>query len=191
MAKDGAELSVNDKFELLLNALMAKQEQGISAETLKAILANNSTATMKALRPENQDVPKISVFNAKGDRDYPREKLLTHEFYYISQPIHKMVDTHMVRELELANQVVPGEYSVILKDGGLKTVTVTAERNAKQELTKVTVNFPVSREEKWSVPPMLVVLYQLVSKEPPRQRFIAAMNEFMQMTLGEELPASV
>jgi hypothetical protein len=190
MAKDGQSDITSDDIKALIAALMAKQEQGISPETLKAILSSTSVATMKALRPQNEDPPKISCFNAKGDRDFPRENILKHEFFYVSQPIHKMTDTHMVRELELAAQVVPGEYTILMKDGSVKTVTVTGERNAKQELTKVTVHMPVSKDEKWTVPPMLVVMYQLASKEPPRARFMAAMNEFMQITLGEEIATS-
>jgi hypothetical protein len=186
MAKD-KELTADDKFELLLGALTARQEQGISAETLRDILAANATAVQKAMKPENAQHPGHSAMSyPEGDLARSRESIIPHEFIYNNFPMSKFPETHHWKELELAAQVVPGEYRVLRKDGSPMAVTVTGERDADGKLTKVLLTFPVSREEKWLVPPMVSMLYQILHQDQPKKRFMEAMNLYMEMTLGVE-----
>lgn len=186
MAKQTDELTNDDKFELLIQALMAQQSNGITKETLAEILASQATAVQKAMKPENETHPGISAFSyPEGDRARPRP-VLPHEFLYNNYPMHKFPETEHWRELELACEVVPGSYTVIRRDGSRMSVEVKGERNADGKLTKVSVEFPVSREEKALVPPKQVVLYQLVHNENPKKAFVEAMTEHLQMVMGAE-----
>ena len=186
MAKDES-LTSDDKFELLIQALMTQREAGITKEALADLLSGQATAMQKALKPENNDPPMhAALAYPEGDRDKPREKILTHEFFYNQFPWHKFPESQHWRELELAEQVRPGSYRVIRKDGTDMTVEVTGETDTRGQLTRVTVTFPVSRDEKALVPPATVVLYQCVHADAPRRRFVEAMTEWMQMTMGEE-----
>ncbi len=187
MARERDELTTDDKFELLIAALTAKKEDGITPDALKDILSAQATAVQKAMKPENAQHPGHSCLSyPEGDLARPRHTILSHEFVYCGYPMSKFPETEHYRELELAEQVRPGTYRVIRKDGSDMEVLVTGDQNPKGELTKVTVTFPISREEKWLVPPKAVVLYQLVHSDHPRKRFIEAMNEWLAITMGME-----
>jgi hypothetical protein len=181
------ELTTDDKFELLIQALTAKQGEGITRDTLQEILTANATAVQKAMKPENDAHPNKSVFRPNGGPD-PE---LPFEFYYLNFPVHKFRETHHDKELELAAQVKPGTYPVLRRD--MQTVMpfeVKGERDGNGTLTKITVEASISREEKHLVPPMQVVLYQIVhANGNPKQLYMQAMQEYMQTLMGN--PVSV
>lgn len=183
----------DEQFNKLLAVLAAnKPDGGIDLAALKTVLESTaavSASTMKkALKPENEQHPGKSVFSrAQGDVADPRPTL-PFEFFMNGYPCHKFPETEHWRELELMCQVVPGEYTVMRKDFTPMAVTVRGERDMTQTLTKVSIEFPVSREEKGLVPPKVVLLYQLVYPDHPRRRFVEAMQEYMQIMLGEETP---
>jgi len=181
------ELSTDEKFMLVLEALAQRKNEGIDASTLQAILAANATGVQKALRPENESHPGISAMSyPEGDRAKPRDGILKYPFFYNNYPMHKFPETEHWRELELAAQVKPGEYTVIRKDASLMTVTVKGEKNANGDTTAIRVEFPISREEKWLIPPKSVVLYQLVYNDHPKRRFLEAMQEYLVTVMGGE-----
>lgn len=189
MAKETKELTIDDKFQMLLEVLASKQAQGFDMDALKTVLTETQNATakamQKALKPENADHPAISAFSKpKGDVADPKA-VLPFEFFYNGYPSHMFLETEHWREVELMAQVVPGEYSVLRKDGSKMAVTVKGERDADNKVTKILVEFPVSREDKWLVPPKSVVLYQIVYSDNPRKRFVEAMQEHLSMVLGE------
>lgn len=185
-SKSDTTLSADEKFELLLTALTQKREAGISREDLKDILDANAKGVQKALKPENDTHPGISALSyPEGDVARPRP-VLPCEFWWNGYPVHMFPETQHYRELELMCQVQPGEYTVLRKDGSKMAVTVKPERDADGKVTKLSVEFPVSREEKWLVPPMAVVLYQLVYPDNPRKRFVEAMREHLTMVVGAE-----
>lgn len=169
------------QFQALIAALNAPKQQGavITPDVLKDIL--KETAPRKR---ENEMHPGISAFSyPEGDLEKPKP-VLPFELYWNAYPVHKFPETQHYRELELACQLQPGEYTVIRKDGSKMGVTVRGERNADGVLTKVHVEFPISREEKALVPPMHVTLYQLVHNENPKKAFVEAMTEHLQMVLA-------
>ena len=140
-------------------------------------------AMQKAMKPENTEHPGHSVFNyPEGEKARPKV-LPPFEFSYNGYPSSKFPETEHWRDCELMAQVKPGVYTVLAKDGSIIKVDVVGERDASGNLTKVDVRFPVTRESKSQVPPQMVVLYQLVHPDNPRQRFLEAMNEFMRLTL--------
>jgi hypothetical protein len=190
MAKD-KELTIDDKFDLLLQVLAQKQETGITKDALKEILAETGQSTaasmQRALKPENTTHPNISVFRPKGGAD----PVLPYEVLYNGFPVHKAVETHHDRELELLLMVKPGEYTVIRKDGTPMTVTAKAEHDANGVITKMSIQFPVSREDKAIVPAMQVLLYQMAyaGTAHPKQLFVAATTEHMQTMFADAVPA--
>jgi len=193
MAKDKEGLSVDEKFELLLEALTRQQTPGIDMNALKEVLTATQLATagamQKAMKPENPDHPDVSVFNKPGgNRDNPKA-VLPFEFWYVGYPVHLFPETEHWRELELMAQVKPGEYTVIRKDGTPMAVTVKGERDANGVTTKLMVEFSVSREDKWLIPPKSVLIYQLVYNDHPKRRFLEAMQEHLTLTMGEPVGA--
>lgn len=179
----GKRPSIDDKFEQLIAALVAKRD-GLDRESIKELLAETAKSTQKALRPENETHPHISAFShPEGDLARPRPQLVCDTFY-IGQPIHKTWDTHTPRELELLNAVQPGVYTVLRKDGSPMPVTVKGEKDASGALTKKEIIFSVTREERHYVPPMTVVLYQAAHPEIPAKRaFLDAMHEHLEASI--------
>ncbi len=181
-----------EQFNQLLAVLAQSRDSGggINMAELKEVLTATSRGTaeamQKAMKPENQDHPAVSCFSyPEGDKAKPKPAL-PFAFFYNNYPFHLFPETQHYRELELAALVQPGEYTVMRKDFTAMNVTVKGERDGDNKLTKVMVEFPVSREDKWKVPPIIVVLYQLVHPDAPKRRFIEAMNEYMAMFMGVE-----
>lgn len=178
-----ATLTADDKFEMLIAALTQRQDGGISKEDLRSILTETQTATAtamrKAMKPENETHPGISAFShAEGDAKRPKPAL-PFQLFWNGYPIHKFPETETWAEWELLSQLTPGEFTVVRKDNSVMNVTVKGDRDATGKLTKVEVQFPVSREEKWLVPPKFVVAYQLVHQGEPRKLFKEAWVRWM------------
>lgn len=165
---------------------------GLRAEASKQQAADAQTATakamQKAMRPENEHHPGISAFSRPGGDLAAPKGDLPFEFWYLNYPCHKFPETEHYAEWDLMAQVKPGTYTVIRKDGTPMAVEVKGEQDANGKLTKVEVIFTVSRENKWTVPPKSVVLYQIAhaGTKPPKRLFVEAMNEWLTVTLGEE-----
>jgi hypothetical protein len=186
----------DEQFAALLGAIgKANTGGGLDPELLKEALAGAAVAaashTAHVANPSNKTHPGKSVFNyPEGEVARPKP-MPPFAFLYNGYPCTKFMETEHWRECELMCDVVPGEYSVIRTDGSKMAVTVKGERDADGNLTKIDVVFPVSREERVLVPPKAVVLYQLVhaNEKSPRQLFVEAMTEWMNITLGESVPA--
>lgn len=172
---------------LELAKLQAQSRTAQAAETQTA----TAKAMQKAMKPENQTHPGISALSyPEGDVAKPRPAL-PFEFYWNAYPVHKFPETQHWRELELMAQVKPGEYTVMRRDFTPMTVTVKGDHDATGKLTKVEVEFPISRAERALVPPQVVLLYQLVHPDNPRKRFVEAMQHYLLMQVGEETTAAV
>jgi hypothetical protein len=183
MAKD--ELTTDDKFAMLIQALTQRQEQGISAETLKELLAGQAENMRAAEERENKRPPlHSSLAYPEGDRDKPRENILTKQVFLNGFPLHKFPEASHWWELELAEQVKPGTYRVIRKDGSDMTVEVKGETDPKGVLTKISIEHGISREEKNQIPPVPVLLYQLVYNDAPQKRFVEAMHLYLDLMVG-------
>jgi hypothetical protein len=183
-------MTTDEKFELLIEALMAKQQESTNAltpDTIRELLQGQATAMQKALKPENAQAPLISSLSyPEGDTARPRDQILKHEFYWNHFPVHKFPEAHHYRELELAALVKEGEFRTVRRDGSDMAVKVTADKNAKGETTAIRVEFPVTRDDKSLVPPMLVVLRQLAYPGEPRKQFVEGMAEYFNFVMGDE-----
>lgn len=179
-----------DQWQQLIAALTANQGAqqaggGLDLEALKVIISESAKEAERIRKPENKEHPgKSALAYPEGDVARPRP-VLPFEFFWNGYPVHQFPETEHWRELELMCQVQPGEYTILRKDGTPMQVTVRGERDANGKLFKVLVEFPVSREEKWLVPPKSVLLYQLVHEGSPRQTFVAAMQEYLTTIVAE------
>ena len=177
-------LTTDEKFELLIAALSQRSNEGIDKNTLREILNETASASagamQKALKPENNEHGGFSALSyPEGDAARPRP-VLPFELFWNGYPVHKFPETQHYRELELMAQLRPGTFTVVRKDMSSMKVTVKAERDAEDKITKVRVEFSVSRSEKALVPPMLVMLYQMIHDEgTPKERFIDGMREYL------------
>jgi hypothetical protein len=88
----------------------------------------NAQAMKKALRPENETPPLISVYNPRGETAYPRQKP-THIYMIGPYPICDPgnYDTTTATEIALLNQVTPGIYPVTKADGTVVKVLVKSD----------------------------------------------------------------
>jgi hypothetical protein len=182
----------DEQFAQLLGAIgKANTGSGLDAELLRDALRGAAVAAAEHAKPIDKPHPGKSVFNyPEGELARPKP-VPPFQFLYNGYPCTKFMETEHWRECELMCDVVPGEYSVIRTDGSKMAVTVKGERDADGNLTKIDVVFPVSREERVLVPPKAVVLYQLVhaNEKSPRQLFVEAMTEWMNITLGDPVAA--
>src|SRR5688572_1409437 len=103
MAKtdDADKLTTDDKFELLIQALMTRKDDGLDKDALREILAENTAATQKALKPENTNHPAISAFSyPEGDRQKPKAPL-PYQLFWNNYPAYKFSETEAWYEWEL------------------------------------------------------------------------------------------
>jgi hypothetical protein len=91
-------------------------------------------------KKENTAHPGISAFShPEGDVARPRPVMRCDTFWY-GDKVNG--DRHTYREMELLNQVMPGDYLCSKPDGTKCTVSVTAERHPMtRAFTKIEVTF--------------------------------------------------
>lgn len=139
MAKPQSETETpKDSNALLAEVLMKlaeRQTSGLSAEQLKEILASNAESTRKALKPENAAHPDVSVFNPKGERDFPRPKLL-HKVIFCGMDLDEEELT--LGEIELFNKFT---HTCLARNGSWRAEVRPGVKGGKSELT---ISMPVA-----------------------------------------------
>lgn len=153
---------------------------------LMAVLSTNKIADMevaatihaqamkKALRPENEVAPGVSVYNPQGERDHPRPKP-THIYmmgpYPIADPGN--YDTVTLTEIELLNQLKPGDFQVTKADGTSVKATIKTEYEGDGTKPRRTwLHIPIANDEqKESWPPLVQVLSEILTGETPMQSY--------------------
>ena len=119
----------------VLLKLAERQDAGLSAEQLKEILASNAESTRKALKPEIAAGPDISVFNPRGERDFPRPEL-KHKVLFCGMELDREELT--VGEIELFNKF---DHSCVARNGSWKADLTTNAKGGKGELV---ISIPVA-----------------------------------------------
>ncbi len=177
------------QFQQLLAALGAKSAP-MDADTLQIILKDTAEGTakamQKAMKPENQDHPGLSVFSHPlGDKAMPKPPL-PYELSWNGYPVNKFPETETWSEW-LAQSNIPGrgEYTVLRLDGSKMKVTVTTETDADGKPTKVLVSHPITREDKDKIPSKTVILAQMQDKDNPRAAFLKSMQAQLAEMFGE------
>lgn len=156
-------------WEGLIGAL---QQNKVADQTLAADL--HAQAMKKALRPEVEAHAGISHYNPLGERDHPRPRP-SHIYmlgpYPIADPGN--YDTVTRLELELLDQLRPGDYRATKADGQDVTVTVKTDLTANGTTPyRTTILMPMANdEEKNNWPPLVQLLTQITTGEAPMQSF--------------------
>jgi hypothetical protein len=178
-----------EQFAQLLQAVGANKSS-LDVDSLQTILKETAEGTakamQKAMKPENQSHPGISVFShPDGDLARPKPPL-PYELSWNGYPVSKFPETETWSEW-LAQSNIPGrgEYTVLRLDGSKMKVTVQTETNADGKATKVTVTHPVAREDKDKIPPKTVILAQMQNKDHPKAAFLAEMQRHLAEMFGE------
>ncbi len=119
-----------------LSAALAKL-----SDAQREIADGQNAANRKIHRPENSEVPKISAFNLRGDKDFPRPDLKCPMF--IPYPAYR--DDLTREEIELLNLLEPGDYPIELNDGMMVTMTVTETLNLdKKGVSRMVLSHPTA-----------------------------------------------
>lgn len=153
---------------------------------MMAVLSSNKEADMevaatihakamkKALRPENEVSPMISIYNPRGETQYPRPKP-THIFQQGPYPICSPQDYETVTatEIELCNQLKPGDYMVTKADGLDVKVTVKTEFESNGlKPYRTTLLMPMADDDqKANWVPLVQLLTQILTGEAPMQSY--------------------
>lgn len=90
-------------------------------------------------KPENVAPPLISHYNPLGDRDHPRPELkctMTQVGYVLK------TDTLSLQEIELLNQLKPGDYLVTKSDGSRIPFKVGAKYDSNLKLDQLDIWYP-------------------------------------------------
>jgi len=171
--------------ELLLEKLGAPAQvaQGMTAEQLADILKSTGLSTasamQQALRPEHQFHPGVSAYSyPEGDRDRPRP-VLKCQMTWVAAWIDP--ETEHWYELELLNQMQPGEYVVTNADMTKTMLTVRPEMDsATGKLDKLHFTFPVRDGQNRLVSPKAVWLLEaLAADADPATRYMTAITTWL------------
>jgi hypothetical protein len=149
-----------------LEALLARVAGGARspAEATEVAAETYAFAMKKALRPENERHPDVSVFNPKGERDHPRPHLPC-EYFYNQMPLDRNDLT--VDELTLLLEVQPGRYAITKTDDSEGTVEVFARRTGTGRIDQVHVCLhAVDHDARMNWPNFKTVLTQMVAQDP-------------------------
>lgn len=132
----------------------------------------HARAMKKALRPENEIAPGISVYNPRGEVAFPREKP-SHIYMIGPYPICDPgnYDTTTATEIALLNQVVPGVYPVTKSDASQVRMLVKTDTDGAGKPYR-TILFADGKgimddEQKNNWGPLLQILSEIVFGETP------------------------
>ncbi len=157
-------------------ALLMATLAGNKLADIEVAATINAQAMKKALRPENEIAPAISVFNPRGETKYPRPKptqIYMMARYPICDPGN--YDTTTWTEIELLNSLRGGAYRVTKSDGMDIEVLVKGETDSAGRPYKMTL-FADGKgiqddEQRNNWPSLLQVLTQMVTGEGPAQSY--------------------
>jgi len=154
-----------------MTAIMEEQQEQRRKQGLREELEDLSTAdARKASRhigatgvAENNFPPEISNYNKKGERDNPRPELRC-KMIWVGINLTKEMLTR--EEIELVNQVQPGDYRVTKADNSTIEFTVEGkvDRAGKPELLRF--HFPCKHvEDRQNHMPMTSYLREVLNPE--------------------------
>lgn len=125
----------------------ARQKQDVRAEIedLNSVEARKAGRSLGATGVyENRLPPEISVYNPKGERDNPRPELRC-MMVWVGFKLSNMGLTR--DEIELLNQVKPGDYRVTKADGSTIDFTVDGKQDRAGKPELLSFHFPCKAVE--------------------------------------------
>lgn len=127
--------------EFLALAMMQLSEglKGLREATLKSAQMQ-ADMQRRVHRPENQFTPNISVFNLRGDKDFPRPQLKCEML--LPWPVSKDTESLTREEIELLNLLQPGEWMILRTDRTRLKLTVRGQYklDSTTELSRLSIN---------------------------------------------------
>lgn len=143
-----------EQFERLLG------NRGDSDEFLKKQAQYQAEANKKALRPENEQHPGISVYRPNGRKNLE----LKCKTFWVGYPLD--VDTLTEDEVRLINEIDRvGEYTFTKSDGSASKISVTGERDANGNWTRMLFHFPCQGDDRYSLPSMKSILTEVRERQ--------------------------
>lgn len=148
--------------ELLAQTRMSEDEQ---ARLIRLQADENAKANRRALRPENERHPGVSVYNPSGGT-WPKPKC---KLIWIAEPVDQDHQS-TVEEIELFNELQPGDYTCTRSDGTKMRVKVSAERSdIDNSILKLTVWFDTRDHLRHNLPPKTAMLREMLAQQKERQ----------------------
>ena len=145
---------------------LVKAARGESDEDLRrrAQIDAEAIANATGQRATKPD-PGISAFSyPEGDLARPRPPLKC-QMLWDGHPLDLTIVT--AREIELLNQMEPGEYPITKTDGSRLTLTVRGTRDVSGRLARLEFTFPCHGEHRYNVPSMVAMLGEALHQEDP------------------------
>ena len=148
-----------DQFEQLIEAI-----RGNAAESVEQQAEIHARVLRQQLYPQNDTCPQISPYNPLGDRDHPKPPLKC-AFFLGPYPLEP--ETLTVREVELMNQLEPGQYDVTKADGvTVVFLVIPSYRTDGRTLERLTIGFPCAdSEQRQNFPPFSQMLREVVDQQ--------------------------
>lgn len=157
-----------------LQKLLAGAKGGDSDELLRKQAEYQAEANRKAMRPENERAPGVSVFNPAGERDYPKAKLKC-EMTWVGYPLDPRNLTP--EEVDVLNRAEIGEYLFHRTDGSEEKLTVDGRTDAKGQVRKLLFYFPCRGDNKANLPGMVPMLREAFGLPTPEQAELARLRK--------------
>lgn len=168
--KDDKDLSLEERMIRFQERQLDIQERQLKVQEAAAGV---QAAQLKQTAPKsNVAVPKISVFNLRGEKDYPMPALKCE--VVAPFPSTPTLHAYTREEVELINLVEPGVYNVELTDNSLATLNVVGTKNSQtgalerlefvgmyDEATRGYAAF-YTKERKQIIPPLVAMLRQML-----------------------------
>lgn len=170
--------SRSDRDDLAISRLTSALERMVTAQVEGA--DKMAKATRIANRPTNEQVPLISSFNLRGDKDFPRPTLRCQIF--LPWPVEPELQTR--EELELMNLLIPGEFMVRKNDDTkIKIIIKATYRLDSNEVDKLMLHHDTAfnNDNHRMLLPMHNMLRQILAQKPSTRGLAAKV-----LTMDEE-----
>lgn len=146
-------------------------------------------ATIRAQRPSNEFAPKISVFNLRGEKDFPKDKLKCRMLI----PWEAEEDSLTREEVELLNLMQPGEYIVVRNDRTKVKLYCRVSTNLDSDVPALLIinhDTAFNNDYHRMMPPLTEVLRQMLKQNPKSrnaEKLVLSMEEEEALILAGKL----
>lgn len=165
MAQILAQIAAMQQETARLIAEMKANSGSGDSSVIEKLIAQQERLIVKT-RPENPDAPMISDYNPLGERDHPKPPLKC-PMFWVGYDLR--TDTLTPMEVELLNQLQPGEFRVTKADGTKIPLKVEAkyadtydEATGRFKVEKMNVWFPTKGDHRQNHGSMVGYLRQVL-----------------------------
>ncbi len=166
---------------LLKVAELITQIKASSDEQTKQMLSNQAEQLIRTM-PENRFPPLVSCFNPEGDRDHPRPELKCPVFHDAYRLEREQLST---AEINLLNNLQPGNYKVTKADGTIIPFDVAGEFDNGGKLQKMRFAFPSKGDERHNHLGLSAYLREIQGIKAPTVQQLEAELAKLKLDLAE------